>query len=87
MRAIDDGLARIALAVLEDVLQRPPIDAAAGIDLVEGEIKALFPLRAVLRVLPGQRPGDADVDGLFRRGLGLRPIWEQRERRQHKYLR
>ena len=63
-----DGLARVALAVLEHVGERPPVDPARRVDLVERDVEPFLPLRAVLRVLAGERAGDADQDRL----LGLR---------------
>jgi hypothetical protein len=62
------GLARVALAVLEHIGERPAVDPSGRVDLVERDIEPLFPLRAVLRVLAGERAGDADQDRL----LGLR---------------
>src|SRR5204863_279492 len=62
------GLARIALAILEHVGERSSVDAARAVDLVERDVEALFPLRAVLRILPSQRTGDSDQD----RFVGLR---------------
>jgi len=49
-------LARIALAILEHVLQWPSVDPAAGVDFVKGKIEALFPLCAVLRILAVSGP-------------------------------
>ena len=57
-----DGLLRVALAVLEDVAQRAALDAAGAVDLVERQVEALLPLRAVLRVRAGQRAADAEID-------------------------
>ena len=75
-----DGLSRVALGVLEDILQRPSLDAARRIDLVECQVEALLPLRAVLRVLAGERPADADQD----RFLGLRQGRHGNERAARK---
>ena len=61
--AIVDRLAGIALAVLEDVLDRR---TAGGFDLVDGEVEAVLPLGAILRVRPCQRTADADDDRLGR---------------------
>ena len=66
-----DRLARVGLAVLELVGERAALDAAGAVDLVQREIEALLPLRAVLGVGPGQRAADADHDrvaGGLRRG-------------------
>ena len=63
------GLARVGLAVLEDILQRTAFDAALGVDLFEREVKSLLPLRAILRVLSGQRAADANRDRFAARRL------------------
>ena len=54
------GLTRVALAVLEHIGERPPVDAAGRIDLVERDVEPLLPLCAVLGVLTGERTGDAN---------------------------
>jgi hypothetical protein len=36
------GLARVALAVLEHIGERPPVDSAGRVDLVERDVEALF---------------------------------------------
>ena len=65
-----DGLARIVLAVLEDIVQRAAVGAARGVDLVQRQIEALLPLCPILRVGTGHGAADADQDW-FRRRLGL----------------
>src|SRR5258705_48515 len=50
----------------------PPLDTAGRIDLLDGEIEPFSPLRAVLRVLPGEWSADADQDRRAGRGLRLR---------------
>jgi hypothetical protein len=69
-----DGLAGIALRVLENVGKRPALDAAGAVDFIKGKIEALLPLGAILRVRTGQRAADAQVNGisLRRPGLGAR---------------
>jgi hypothetical protein len=64
-----DRLARVGLAVLEDILQRTVFHAALGVDLFEREVETFFPLRAILRVLSGQRPADANRDRFAARNL------------------
>ena len=73
LRAIVTVWRGSALAVLEYILQRPTIDAATGVDLIERVVKALLPLRAVLRILPSQGSGDTDISRLLRRRLGVGP--------------
>ncbi|MGY4618718.1 hypothetical protein ACVWZ4_003945 [Bradyrhizobium sp. USDA 4472] len=63
-------LARIALAVLELIGELAAVDAAGGLDLVEREIEALLPLRAILRVRPRERTADAEQDGIGAVGEG-----------------
>ena len=74
-----DGLTRIGLTVLEHVLQRPPLHAGL-VDLLEREIEALFPLRAVLGVLACQRSAHSDRHGLAR---GLREGGGRSQSAQH----
>src|SRR4029453_2753919 len=66
-----NGLPRIGLAVLEDILQRPTIDAATRVDLIEGVVEALFPLGTVLRILAGQGSGHPDINRFLGRRLGV----------------
>ena len=81
-----DRLPRIALAVLEHVLQRAPVDAARRVDLVERQVEALLPLRAILRVLAGERAAHADHDRLLGLRARRRPIADNRQhgRKQHR---
>jgi hypothetical protein len=74
------GLAWVRLTVLEHVLQRTSRHASLGIDLFEGKVKSLFPLRPILRVLPRQRAAHADRHRLA--GCGLRERLRGGESRQ-----
>jgi len=53
----------IGLAVLEHVLKRTALHPVMSVDLVEREIESLLPLRAILRVLAGERPLTPIVTG------------------------
>jgi hypothetical protein len=55
-----DGLPRIALAVLEDVLHRM---LRGRVQLLQREVEGVLPLRAVLRIGTGERSAHADEDG------------------------
>jgi hypothetical protein len=83
-------LARIVLAVLEHVGERPAVDAARRIDLVEREIKSLLPLRAVLGRGPGERaahPHHHRVLALGARGRAGEHGGDEHERRDECRLR
>ena len=72
-----DRLARVGLRILKRIGERPAADPAGGIDLIDGKIEAAPPIVAILRVLPGERPADADQ---HRRAVGLRPRGDRQRR-------
>src|SRR5260370_5158464 len=59
-------MARVALAVLKTVGELASVDATRCLDLIQRQIETLLPLRAVLRVRPGQGTADTQHDGLGR---------------------